>query len=71
METEGSFMAELIDIRTKVDLDINAVLDAHAIAHDCDKAEIARRWLTERAKKELHVATIVARVTQTKGGNRS
>ena len=64
-----SMAADLIDIRTKVDLDINAVLDAHAIAHDCDKAEIVRRWLTERAKKELHVATIVARVMRTKGGD--
>lgn len=68
---EWADMAEMIDVRTKVDMDINAVLDAHAIAHDCDKAEIARRWLTERARKELHVATITVRVTQPKGGDRS
>lgn len=59
--------ADLIDLRTKVDLDVNAVLDAHAIAHECDKAEIARRWLTERAKRELHVATITVRVAEKKG----
>ena len=63
-------MADLIDLRSKIDLETNQVLEAHAIAHKLDKSEVVRRWLQERASQEVHVATLVTRLTRREGGDK-
>lgn len=60
-------MADLIDLRSKIDEETHQVLEAHSRAHDIDKSEVVRRVLREWAKKEVHVATLVTRLTRTKG----
>jgi DNA-binding FrmR family transcriptional regulator len=64
-------MAELIDIRTKVDEVTHQVIEAHARAHDVDKSEIVRKVLHDWGKKEVHVATLVTRLTRSEGGAKS
>jgi hypothetical protein len=43
------------------------VLEAHARAHNADKAEIVRAVLDEWAAKEIHVATLIGRLTRGEG----
>ena len=59
---------DLVDLRTKIDEQTNQVLEAHARAYNLDKSEIVRRWLGERAKHEVHVATLITRLTRGQGG---
>ena len=61
-------MADLIDLRAKIDEPTNQVLEAHSRAHDIDKSEVVRKVLREWAKKEVHVATLVTRLTRGEGG---
>ena len=67
----GDGMADLIDLRTKVEESTNQVLEAHARAHELDKSEIVRKVLREWAVKEIHVATLVHRLTRSEGGVKS
>lgn len=69
-ETLGNLMPADIDLRSKIDETTNQVLEAHARAHNLDKSEIVRRWLSERAKHELHVATLITRLTRSEGGRK-
>ena len=64
-------MADLIDIRSKVDEQTNQVLDAHARARDIDKAEVVRKVLREWAVNEIHVSTLVTRLTRSEGASKS
>lgn len=64
----GIVVAADVDLRSKIDEQTNQVIEAHARAYNLDKAEIVRRWLAERAKQELHVATLITRLTRGQGG---
>ena len=68
---EAIAMAELIDIRSKVDELTNQVIEAHSRAHDVDKSEVVRRVLREWAVKEVHVSTLVSRLTRSEGATKS
>lgn len=64
----GTDMAtELIDMRARITERANQVLEAHARAHNCDKAEVVRVVLDEWAEKQVHVATLVTRLTRGQG----
>jgi len=65
---EEAMAADLIDLRAKIDEPTNQVLEAHSRAHDIDKSEVVRKVLREWAKKEVHVATLVTRMTRSQGG---
>jgi hypothetical protein len=58
---------ELHDLRTKVPRQTLSVIQAIEMATGDTGAEIARKWLTERAEAELHKATIIARVMKGEG----
>lgn len=45
------------------------VLEAHARAHNIDKADVVRAVLDEWAAKQIHVATMVQRLTRREGGD--
>ncbi len=62
-------MAELIDLRAKITERANQVLDAHALARNLDKSEIVRAVLDEWAAHQIHVSTVVLRVTRGQGSN--
>ncbi len=59
--------ADLIDLRAKITEKSNQVLEAHARARNLDKSEIVRSVLDEWAIKEIHVATLVQRLTRGEG----
>lgn len=65
---DAAMAVELIDLRAKITERANQVLEAHARAHNIDKAEVVRMVLGEWADKQIHVATLVARMTRTEGG---
>lgn len=50
-EMEAAMAAELIDLRAKITERSHQVLEAHARAHNCDKAEVVRAVLDEWAEK--------------------
>lgn len=68
VELEAAMAAELIDMRAKITERANQVLEAHARAHGTDKSEIVRVVLDEWAAKEVHVATMIQRLTRGEGG---
>ena len=61
-------MADLVDLRAKITPLANQVLDAHALANDIEKSEVVRGVLEKWAAKEIHVSTVVLRVTRSEGG---
>lgn len=63
--------AELIDMRARITERANQVLEAHARAHNVDKAEVIRAVLDEWAAKQIHVATLVGRLTRGQGGEQA
>ena len=66
---EGDKMStELIDMRARITERAAQVLEAHARAHTVDKADVVRAVLDEWAAKEIHVATMVQRLTRSEGG---
>ena len=62
--------AELIDLRAKITERSNQVLEAHARARNVDKSEIVRKVIDEWASHQIHVATMVHRLTRSEGGQR-
>jgi hypothetical protein len=60
-------MAELIDLRAKITERANQVLDAHALARNLDKSEIVRGILDDWAAHQIHVSTVILRVTRREG----
>jgi hypothetical protein len=60
---------ELHDLRTKVPRTVLSVIQALEMATGDTGAEIARKWLTERAETELHKATLITRVMRGEGDN--
>ena len=60
---------ELHDLRTKVPTRTLNVLHALSIASGDSMADIARRWLTERAGLEAHNAKVLARVLKGEGSS--
>lgn len=71
IELDAAMAAELIDLRAKVTERANQVLEAHARAHGLDKAEVVRAVLDEWATKQLHIATLVVRMTRSEGGTKA
>ena len=71
LQEDNVVAADLIDLRSKIDEATNQVLDAHARAHDIDKSEVVRKVLREWAKKEVHVSTLVIRMTRSEGGTKA
>lgn len=67
---EVCFMADLVDLRAKITPLANQVLDAHALARDIDKSEVVRSVLEQWAVKEIHVSTVIVRVTRSEGGTK-
>jgi hypothetical protein len=65
----AAIMAELIDLRAKITERANQVLDAHALAKNLDKSEIVRSILDEWAVHQIHVSTVVLRVTRGQGSS--
>ena len=70
-EGAANTMAELIDLRTKITERANQVLEAHALAKNLDKSEIVRAILDEWAAREIHVSTVILRVTRSEGSARA
>ena len=66
-EGAASMAAELIDLRAKITERTHQVLEAHARAHDVDKSEIVRKVMDEWAAKEIHVSSLVHRLTRVQG----
>ena len=66
-EMEAALAAELIDLRAKISERSNQVLEAHARALNIDKSEVVRSVLDEWALKQIHVATLVSRMTRSEG----
>jgi len=69
IDMEAAMAVELIDLRAKITHRANQVLEAHARAHNADKAEIVRAVLDEWAAKEIHVATLIGRLTRGEGAD--
>lgn len=63
--------AELIDMRARITERTAQVLEAHARAHNVDKADVVRAVLDEWAAKQIHVATLVGRLTRSEGGTKA
>lgn len=61
---------DLKDFRGKITPDTDIALEAHARATGRDKAEIARQVLDEWARTQIHVATVITRLTRSEGGRR-
>lgn len=62
-------LEDSVDLRTKVIQQTNAVLEAHARARDIDKAEVMREVLDKWADEQIHVATLIQRLTRSEGGS--
>lgn len=62
-------MSDLHDLRTKIPTRALNVLQALSIATGDSMADIARRWITERADMEAHNAKVLARVLRSEGGD--
>ena len=60
-------VAELVDLRAKITERANQVLEAHVLAHNLEKSDVVRRVLDEWAAKELHVSTLVVRLSRSEG----
>ena len=60
-------MSELHDIRTKIPTHALSLIHALEIATGETGAEIARKWITERAEAELHKASVICRVMKGEG----
>lgn len=60
-------MAEFRDLRAKVTERTDQVLEAHSRARNLDKSELVRKILDEWAANEIHVATMVHRLTRGEG----
>lgn len=58
---------ELVDVRSKIEPESNRVLDAISLATGRDKSAVIREWISDRAKEELHKATVIVRVATRKG----
>jgi predicted DNA-binding protein len=58
---------ELRDLRAKVTVDTDQVLDALSRATGKDKSEIVREVLSRWADEEVHKATMVLRLMDRKG----
>lgn len=69
-EEERSDRGDLIDYRTKVDETTRSVLDAVARATGEDMAAIGRDVLAEWAKKKIHEASLIQRMTKREGTGR-
>ena len=68
---EAEVAAELIDMRARITERAHQVLEAHARARNVDKADVVRAVLDEWAAKEIHVATLVGRLTRSEGGDKA
>ena len=68
---EAEMAAELIDMRARITERAAQVLEAHARAHNIDKADVVRAVLDEWAAKQIHVATMVQRLTRSEGGDKA
>lgn len=64
---ESIAMADLFDLRAKIDIETNQVLDALSIATGQDKSEIVRNILRSEADRRIHEATVIVRLTRDKG----
>lgn len=62
-------MSGLHDLRTKVPTRALSVLQALSIATGDSMADIARRWITERAGLEAHNAIVLSRVLKGDGSD--
>ena len=71
VEMDAAMAAELIDMRARITERANQVLEAHARAHNCDKAEVVRVVLDEWAEKQIHVATLTVRLTRSEGAGKA
>ncbi len=58
---------DLVEVRSKLDPDTNRIVDAVAHATGRDKSAVIREALQAWAKEEVHRATIVLRLTRSKG----
>jgi hypothetical protein len=63
----NSAMADQIDLRVKIDLDIKNWLDAHCISSGREIGEVVREKLGKLAKEDLHFANVLTRIAQPKG----
>ena len=61
--------AELKDFRGKITTETDAVLEAINRVEGRDKSEIAREVLHEWAVRQIHVATLVARLHKGEGSS--
>lgn len=68
VELEAAMSAELVDMRARITERANQVLEAHARARNVDKADVIRAVLDDWAAREVHVATLVTRLTRSEGG---
>ena len=59
--------ADLRDLRAKLHVETDQVLDAVSRATGKDKSEIVREVMQAWAKEEVHKATMVLRLTDRKG----
>lgn len=70
LHQEGAAMAaEFRDLRAKITERADQVLEAHSLARNLDKSELVREVLDEWAAKEIHIATLVARLTRGNGSS--
>jgi len=69
-DEERADRVELIDYRTKVDETTRSVLDAVARATGEDMAAIGRDVLAQWAKKKIHEASLIQRMTKGEGNKR-
>lgn len=60
-------MADFRDLRAKITERADQVLEAHSRARNMDKSELVRLVLDEWASREIHVATMVHRLTRGEG----
>lgn len=67
MEIVKNDMAELIDMRLKVSIKTNQILEAMSRSSGTDKNEIARKVLDEFADGKIHEANLIHRLTKGEG----
>ena len=65
---EEAMAADLVDLRAKITDKTNQVLEAHAIAYKLEKSEVVRKALEQWADDQIHIATVVVRLTRGEGG---